>query len=80
MSMEMDWKFNDDGSMERITFHGLNGNEFVGNLKSSLELLRIASPAKAAALPRISWNRQQGHSIYFFIFHLPTTQKAKRQD
>ena len=59
MSMELEWKFNEDGSMERITFHGLNGREFVGNLKSSLELLRIASPAKAAALSRISWNRQK---------------------
>lgn len=49
MSMEMDWKFNDDGSMECISFHGLSGIELVGNLKSSLELLRIANPAVAFA-------------------------------
>lgn len=49
MSMVMDWKFNDDGSMEQITFKGLNGNEFTGNVKNALELLKIENPAAAFA-------------------------------
>ncbi len=49
MPMVMDWKFNEDGSLEHITFQGLNGNEFTGNAKSALELLKIESPAIAFA-------------------------------
>lgn len=45
MSMEMDWKFNADGSLERITFQGLTGGEFTGNLKSALGLLKIKNPS-----------------------------------
>ncbi len=49
MPMEMDWKFNQDGSLEHITFQGLNGSEFVGNLKSALDLLKIKNPTSTFA-------------------------------
>lgn len=38
--MIMDWSFNEDGSLERITFQGLSGSEFTGNVKSALELMK----------------------------------------
>jgi len=49
MPMEMDWKFNEDGSLERITFQGLNGSEFTGNLKSALDMLKIKNPTSTFA-------------------------------
>lgn len=49
MSMEMDWKFNEDGNLEHITFRGLSGSEFTGNLKSALDLLKIKNPASTFA-------------------------------
>ena len=47
MAMTMNFKYNEDGSMEHITFQGLNGSEFSGNLKSALELLKIENPVIA---------------------------------
>lgn len=49
MPMEMDWKFNEDGSLEHITFQGLSGSEFTGNLKSALDLLKIKNPTSTFA-------------------------------
>ena len=43
--MVMEYELNENGCMEHITFIGLNGNEFTGNVKSALELLKIESPA-----------------------------------
>lgn len=45
--MIMDWSLNEDGSLEHITFQGLSGSEFTGNVKSALELLKIENPARA---------------------------------
>lgn len=47
MPMVMEFGYNKDGSLKNITFSGLNGNEFTGNVKSALELLKIENPACA---------------------------------
>ncbi len=43
--MVMEYELNENSSMEHITFTGLNGNEFTGNAKSALDLLKIENPA-----------------------------------
>lgn len=43
--MVIEYELNENGCMEHINFTGLNGNEFTGNIKSALELLKIESPA-----------------------------------
>lgn len=45
--MVMEFGYNGDGSLKNITFQGLNGSEFTGNLKSALNLLKIENPACA---------------------------------
>jgi len=47
--MEMDWSYNADGNLERITFQGLSGSEFTGNLKSALQLLKVKNPTSTFA-------------------------------
>lgn len=42
--MVMEYELNENGCMEHITFTGLNGNEFTGNAKSALDLLKIENP------------------------------------
>lgn len=42
--MTMDFGYKIGGSLERITFQGLNGREPARNLKNALELLRIENP------------------------------------
>lgn len=46
MSMVMEFGYNGDGSLKNITFQGLNGSEFTGNVKSALDLLKIENPAR----------------------------------
>ena len=43
--MIMEYELNENSCMEHITFTGLNGNEFTGNVKTALDLLKIESPA-----------------------------------
>ena len=45
--MVMEFGYREDGSLKNITFSGLNGNEFAGNIKSALDLLKIENPARA---------------------------------
>lgn len=45
MPMVMEYEYNENGSMERISFEGLNGTENAGNLKCTLGLLKIENPA-----------------------------------
>ena len=45
--MKMNFQYDDYGSLEHITFHGLDGREPVGNLKSALELLKIENPMRS---------------------------------
>lgn len=45
--MTMDFKFDEYGSLEHITFRGLNGCETVRDLKNALELLKIENPLRS---------------------------------
>ena len=45
--MTMDFKFDECGSLEHITFRGLNGCETVRDLKNALELLKIENPLRS---------------------------------
>lgn len=44
--MKMDFQYDDYGSLEHITFEGLNGCETVRDLKNALELLKIDNPKR----------------------------------
>ncbi|RKI36479.1 hypothetical protein D7V86_24655 [bacterium D16-51] len=44
--MTMDFKYDNYGSLEHITFRGLNGCEPVRDLKNALELLKIDNPKR----------------------------------
>ena len=46
MPMVMEFGYNGDGSLKNITFSGLSGREFTGNVKNALELLKIENPAR----------------------------------
>lgn len=45
--MTMNFQYDDYGSLEHITFHGLDGRESVGNLKNALEQLKIDNPMRS---------------------------------
>ena len=44
--MVMEFGYRKDGSLKNITFSGLNGSEFTGNVKSALDLLKIENPVR----------------------------------
>lgn len=44
--MKMDFQYDNYGSLEHITFEGLNGCESVRDMKNALELLKIENPKR----------------------------------
>lgn len=44
--MKMDFNYDNYGSLEHITFEGLNGCESVRDMKNALELLKIENPKR----------------------------------
>ncbi len=46
MPMTMEFGYSEEGSLKNITFQGLNGSEFTGNIKSALDLLKIENPVR----------------------------------
>lgn len=44
--MKMDFQYDNYGSLEHITFEGLNGCETVRDMKNALELLKIENPKR----------------------------------
>ena len=44
--MKMDFQYDGHGSLEHITFQGLNGCEPVRDLKNALELMKIENPKR----------------------------------
>lgn len=50
--MKMDFKYDGHGSLDHITFQGLNGCETARDLKNALELLKIENP-KSTFMDRV---------------------------
>lgn len=44
--MKMDFQYDNYGSLEHITFEGLNGCETVRDMKNALELLKVENPKR----------------------------------